>query len=260
LNASAMDETTKQFPEGMTPLGESGFSFDCNPGVDCFTLCCKNVDLTLYPYDIIRLKSFLAIDSQEFLRNHTFLQKGANPYFPTVKLKLLENTDKSCPFLIPEGCSVYKERPFSCRTYPLEVAVDRSCFSEPSSEYFFLTNHDYCLGHRREKVQTVREWVRSQRLHDCLLMNGLWTEMDTIFAGNPWKGEGYCGQKQQLAFMACYNIDGFRRFASEQHLLQQFKLDRDFKKRILNSDTELQKFAFEWLKLILGERSSLVKR
>jgi hypothetical protein len=90
-------------------------------------------------------------------------------------------------------------------------------------------------------------------------MNALWAEMDTVFSQNPWKGEGAAGEKQQLAFMVCYNIDGFRQFAAEHRLLKSFKLDKDFKKRIAKEDSELLKFGFQWLKLILtGKQSSLV--
>ena len=115
----------KEFPENMVPLGDKEFQFDCHPGVECFTRCCRNVDLILYPYDIIRLKTNLAIDSAEFLRLYTYLHKGDNPFFPTVKLKLTEDEEKACPFLQTSGCSVYEDRPSACRTYPLERAVDR---------------------------------------------------------------------------------------------------------------------------------------
>ena len=83
-----MDILQKEFPEGMVPLGDSEFQFECHPGVACFTFCCRNVDMILYPYDIIRLKRALGIDSESFMRMHTVLVKGDNPFFPTVKLKL----------------------------------------------------------------------------------------------------------------------------------------------------------------------------
>ena len=255
-----MDDPVKVFPEGMVPLGSSQFQFACHPGVECFTFCCRNVDMILYPYDIIRLKQALGIDSEKVLRTHTILVKGANPYFPTVKLKLLEDDKKSCPFLTSTGCSVYDDRPSACRTYPLERAVDRNSATNVVGEYYFLTNHSYCLGHRENYFQTVSSWIRSQRLIDYNSMNELWTEIDTVFSQNPWKGEGAAGEKQQLSFMVCYNIDGFRRFAEEHMLLNQFKLAKDFKKRIAKEDGELLKFGFQWLKLILTGQSSLVRQ
>jgi hypothetical protein len=91
-------------------------------------------------------------------------------------------------------------------------------------------------------------------------MNGLWAEMDTVFSQNPWKGEGVAGEKQQLAVMVCYNIDGFRRFVEKHNLLKQFKLDKDFKKRIVKEDSEMLKFGFQWLKLFLTGNGSLVRK
>ncbi|NNF46194.1 MAG: YkgJ family cysteine cluster protein, partial [Desulfofustis sp.] len=90
-------------------------------------------------------------------------------------------------------------------------------------------------------------------------MNDRWAEVDTLFGSNPWKGEGSGGPKQQLAFMVCYDIDGFREFAAAQHLLDHYRLSREQKKKINEKDVELLKFGFEWLKDILGSRSALIK-
>lgn len=253
-----MDKCKKSFPDGMVPLGTAEFQFACHPGVACFTFCCRNVDMILYPYDIIRLKHALHLDSETFMRDHTVLQSGDNPYFPTVKLKLNQDDEKACPFLTKTGCSVYNDRPSACRTYPLERAVDRSSAAGKAVEYYFLTNHDYCLGHSENTRLTVNRWIRNQRLIDYNAMNALWTEIDTVFRQNPWKGEGAAGEKQQLAFMVCYNIDAFRRFAETHKLIKQFRIDRDFKNRIAKEDEELLKFGFQWLKLLLTGKSSLV--
>jgi hypothetical protein len=91
-------------------------------------------------------------------------------------------------------------------------------------------------------------------------MNDFWAEIDTLFATNPWKGEGAAGEKQQLSFLVCYNIDGFRRFAEQHNLVKQFLLDRTVRRRIESDDSELLKFGFEWLKLILTGKSSLVRK
>ena len=242
------------------PIGDNNFTFDCHPGVSCFTFCCRNVDLTLYPFDVIRLKSALAVDSEKLIRDHTFLVKGENPFFPSVKLKLFDNEEKSCPFLLDSGCTVYLDRPSACRTYPLERGVMGAEGKSTFDEIYFLTNHSYCLGHKEEKSLDVNSWVRSQQLIEYNSMNSLWAEIDILFSQNPWKGEGVGGEKQQLAFMVCYNIDGFRRFCSQYNLFKQFKLSKDFKNRIKKEDSELQKFGYEWLKLILTGKSSLVRK
>jgi len=251
-----MGKQEKVFPDGMTPLENSSFTFACHPGVSCFTVCCKKVDMTLYPYDIIRLKNKLKIDSESFVRNYTVLVRGENPFFPSLKLQL--DDQEQCPFLSPAGCTVYVDRPSACRMYPLERAVDRSTNSDRPDEFYFLTNHSYCKGHEEQQAQTVKNWIRSQDLIDFNLMNDLWTEIDTLFHTNPWKGEGVGGEKQQIAFMVSYNIDGFRNFCRSNGLLKRFNLDKNLRRRIERDDAELQKFGFEWLKLILTGRSRLL--
>jgi len=250
----------KDFPEGMEPLGNTPFNFKCHPGVSCFTACCKKVDLILYPYDVICLKNRLEIDSEEFLHQYTSLVKGHNPYFPTLMLALTEEGKGQCPFLAAEGCTVYEHRPTDCRTYPLERAVDRNPEKRGPREYYFLAKHDYCAGHGEPDSVTAREYIRSQKLDRHNTMNELWTEVDTLFLQNPWRGEGAGGPGQQLAFMVCYNIDGFRRLAEERRLFDQFKLSGARKRDLANSDEDLLKFGFDWLKLLFGGKSSLIRR
>ena len=241
----------KAFPEGMEPLGGKEFTFACHPGVSCYTQCCRNVDMYLYPYDVLRLKNCLGLDSQTFMHSHTRLAEGAHPYFPAVMLKLDEQGD--CPFLAAEGCTVYRDRPSACRTYPLERAVDRTPERGRDQEFYFLTNHDYCQGHHEEPSWTVRRWLRDQQLHDYNVMNDLWAEVDTIFAANPWRGEGSGGPKQQMAFMVCYDVDGFREFVRKQELLTRLRMPKDRRRRIAKEDGELLKFGFEWLKSVLTQ-------
>lgn len=244
----------------MVPLADGEFNFECHPGVECFTLCCRNVDMILYPYDIVRLKDAMAIDSEEFLRRYITVAKGDNPFFPTVKLRLTEDDRKACPFLAETGCSVYQNRPTACRTYPLERAVSRIGDQRKPDDYYFKTEHPYCLGHKENKKFTVSSWLRNQRLFEHNLMNDLWAEMDTLFSRNPWKGEGAAGDKQKLAFLVCYNIDGFRKLVEAENLLRQFRLEKDFRRRIATQDGELLKFGFEWLKHILIGGGSLIRK
>jgi len=252
---------TKKFPEGMVPLANSTFNFSCHPGVSCFTRCCRKLELFLYPYDIIRLKKRLNISSEEFLNTYTGVVQGANPFFPSVIMRMQDNEEHTCPFLDTEkGCLVYEDRPSACRTYPLERAVDRNPSRGAPQEYYFMTNHEYCQGHHEDKEWTVKEWLRDQQLVYYNAMDDLWAEMDTIFARNPWKGEGVAGPRQLLAFMICYNIDRFRQYAADHDLLNAFRLDKARKRAIAIDDEALLKFGFDWLKLILTGQPTLLKK
>jgi hypothetical protein len=83
--------------EGMTNvepvrLGpESRFKFNCHPGVKCFTRCCKDINIILTPYDIIRLKNRVGLSSEDFLSIYTEVQMLEKTDLPVVMLKLLED-------------------------------------------------------------------------------------------------------------------------------------------------------------------------
>lgn len=251
---------TKSFPEGMTPLDREPFHFSCHSKVACFTNCCRNVNMFLYPYDILRLKQGLNLDSESVMRRYTRLSQGDHPYFPAVMLKLADDDRKSCPFLSEDGCTIYENRPSACRTYPLERAVDRTAASGYLRDYYFLTTHSYCQGHAEDRKVTVNQWIREQQLEPFNRMNDEWALVDTLFATNPWKGEGAGGPRQQMAFMVCYNIDQFRLFVATNKLVDQFKLSKEHRKRIAVDDTALLSFGFEWLKLIHTGKSAVLCR
>ena len=254
------DDIKKEFPEGMVPLGNSVFRFRCGPDVECYMSCCRKLDLILYPYDIIRLKNRLSISSEEFMRRHTRLGPSSHPFFPAVMLLMADNEEHTCPFLDKAGCTVYDDRPTACRTYPLERAVDRNPHRGRTEEYYFMTHHSYCFGHQEEKEWTVRTWLKDQKVQHFNALNDLWAEIDTLFAGNPWQGEGIGGPRQQMAFMVCYNIDGFRKFTEDNKLIDQFKLESSLRRIIGHDDEALLKFGFEWLKYLLAGQGRLIRK
>ncbi|MBI5556580.1 MAG: YkgJ family cysteine cluster protein [Deltaproteobacteria bacterium] len=250
-----MSKQEKIFPEGMVPLAKSKFSFSCHPGVSCFMTCCRNVDMFLYPHDIIALKNCLGIRSEEFLEKYVRVVQGANPFFPSLMMKMTDV--RSCPFLGPAGCTVYEHRPFSCRMYPLERGVDRTLEKGRAEEFFFLTKHEYCKGHDEEQEWTVKEWLRNQQLLFHNAMADQWAEMDTLFAKNPWAGEGAAGPRQKLAFLVCYNLDGFRDYVRQHNLLGQFKLPAARVRAVETDDEALLTFGFDWLKMVLAGMPTL---
>lgn len=254
------DEHTFPVPEGRTPVRNERFHFHCHAEVSCYLTCCHKVEMYLYPYDVLRLKNRLGLHSSVFMQNHTRIAQGSHPYFPAVMLNMSDADGYPCPFLKSTGCSVYKDRPSSCRTYPLERAVERQPDRQALTVHYFMTHHPYCKGHQEERTYTVSEWERDQVLHEYNLMNDDWAEVDAFFATNPWQGEGTAGPRQQLAFMVCYNIDEFRSYVSRHNLLSGFRLTKDERRRIKRADAELLKFGFKWLQFVLGDRRTLIPR
>lgn len=253
MNPSINDDLNHSLlPTGRLPLGLASFQFNCHPGVSCYLHCCRNVNLLLYPYDILRLKNRIEISSADFLHQYTCICEGSHPYFPGLKLRLCDEEPYPCPFLSETGCSVYVDRPSACRTYPLERGIERSCSNRNLQAHYFLTRHPYCKGHQEARTYTVQEWERDQDLYDFNFYGELWAELDAFFATNPFAGEGKAGPKQQLAFMVCYNIDAFRSYVEAHNLLHQYHLNKTQRRRIQKEDSYLLRFGFQWLRVVLG--------
>ncbi len=235
------------------------FRFECHSRLECFTKCCKNADMYLYPYDIIRMKQKLNMPSDRFLDEHTVSAFRDNPFFPNVMLKMSDDNKKSCPFLTPDGCSVYEDRPFSCRTYPVERAVARykKGKGEEKETCWFLAKHTYCLGHGEAKEWTVHQWVENQQIKEYNDMNDLWVGLDTIFRSNPWGDRGTNSPALKMAFMACFNVDSLKKFIFDSTFLSRFTIPKERIDQIRESDTELMKFGFDWVKLFLTNSGPL---
>jgi Fe-S-cluster containining protein len=238
-------------------LTKDTFCFDCHPGVSCFTRCCKNADMYLYPYDVIRMKNRLGISSNRFLEQYTFQAIRDNPYFPSLMLKMSDKDEKWCPFLSTKGCMIYKDRPFSCRAYPLERAVSRTCGERKRDVLYFIAKDSYCKGHKEFREWTIKEWIDDQKFQLYNEMNDLWVDIDTLFRANLWGPQGMDNPAFKMAFMACFNVDEFKKFVFKSTFLSRFKMDQDKIDRLQESDIELMKFGFDWIKFFLTGKGPL---
>jgi len=236
---------------GRTPLGTGTFRFRCSPAVSCFTRCCHDVRIDLRPYDLVRLKKALTVSSSDVLASHTYVTAGENPGFPAVRLAMSPAEGKPCPFLRPEGCRVYEDRPDACRTYPLERGVSVEP-GRPTSikEYYFLARQPICRGHDEDREWTVREWIRDQGVEEYNRMNNLWAELDLLFRANPgvWGRDGWNGSSFRMAFMALYDVDRFRDFVFESSFLKRYRIKKDVVRTIKRDDTGLLRFGHAWVK------------
>jgi Fe-S-cluster containining protein len=228
------------------------FGFRCHPGAGCFNRCCRNLNLFLYPYDVIRLRIRLGITSDEFLDRHVDAVLRPGSHFPDVLLRMAENDEKTCPFLTDEGCSVYPDRPDTCRTFPLEQGLLHDAETGTDEPVFFFRPPDFCLGRHEQKQWTVPEWVEDQEAGPYHRMTIRWAELRRLFRNDPWGAEGPTGTRARMTFMAAYNIDRFRAFVLGSSFLQRFKLRPELLAKIKKDDTQLMLLGFDWIKLFLG--------
>ena len=233
------------------------FRFACHPGVSCFNQCCRRLNLVLTPYDVLRLKEHLGITAGEFLDRFAEIEHGQNGW-PVPMLKMADNPERTCPFLSPQGCTVYQHRPGACRTYPLGRATKRSQGGQPGQEAYFLVREDHCRGFEQGRQWTPREWMQDQGLESYNYMNDLFMPLITRQA--PDADPRVIAQKMRMFFMACYNLDAFRRFVTESKLAQRFEVDPNRLEVMARNDMELLKFAIQWLRLAIFGDPTLALR
>jgi Fe-S-cluster containining protein len=239
---------------------DSSFSFRCHAGVPCFNECCGDVNIFLTPYDIIRLKNNLGISSTDFLKKYTLTPFDKDLKYPVILLQMGSDEKKKCPFVGEEGCRVYPDRPWSCRMYPLGLASP-GARQEPTAsggapdleeldkEFYFLLEEGICQGFKENKRWTISEWLRDQGINDYVEIGRYFKELTThkFFR----EGGTLTPEKVEMFFVACYDIDRFRRFVFDSSLLNKFEVDNETIKTIKTDDVAMLKFAYRWLRFAL---------
>ncbi len=226
---------------------DTEFQFECHKGVSCFTKCCRGIDIMLTPYDIMLLKNHMGISSEEFLSVYTEPQLLEKTDLPVVTLRLLDDDQKSCPFVKDDGCLVYEARPTTCRYYPLGVGSLSHREGTDEDDFFFFINEPHCKGFEEEKKWTVKSWREDQGvdIHDDV--NAGWTDLMVLkrsFPPNIQMSE----KAKQMFFMVCYNIDAFKSFVFESKFLEMYKLEVELVEQMKDDEVALMEFGFSWLR------------
>lgn len=229
-------------------LGEDdAFSFQCHPDVSCFNKCCHNLNLFLYPYDVLRLKKRLGITSDIFIEKYVDIVLRENNYFPDVPLRMADTSDRACPFLSENGCSVYSDRPGTCRMFPVEQGMLFGKKLHQTELLNFYRPPDFCRGQHEPRKLTVREWISDQdaKMHNKMTVS--WAQVKQMFQTDPWGMEGPNGSKGKMAFMAVYNLDQFRAFIFNSSFLKRYKVKQVLLKKLRHDDVALLNFGFAWI-------------
>lgn len=236
------------------------FSFNCHPGIGCFNQCCRNLNLFLYPYDVLRLRSQLGISSDLFIETYVDVVLREGNHFPDVLLTMREDASMSCPFLCDAGCAVYPDRPGTCRMFPMEHGRIVDGNGKTGQILYRFRPPGFCLGPREKKLLTVGEWITEQDAKTHNEMADHWADIKKLFISDPWGTEGPSGPKARMAFMATYNLDRFRFFVRNSTFLKRYKVSSGLVNKILKEDVALLEFGFEWVKLFVwGAKSAVIR-
>ena len=223
------------------------FAFSCNRQVTCFNECCRDLNQFLTPYDILRLKTHLGLPSDQFLTRYTAQHTGPDTGLPVVTLR--PGPDLQCPFVTPDGCSVYPDRPSSCRIYPIARAITRSRETGRITEHFALLKESHCKGFATEKTQSVREWIASQGLADYFALND--EMMEIISLKNQLRPGPLDLAAARLFHLGCYDLDGFKAQILDTGRLESMNPDPALVRAALTDDKALLKLSLWWVKTSL---------
>lgn len=237
-------------------LGEEDrFTFSCHPGVPCYNDCCGDINIVLTPYDVLRLKNALGLTSSEFLKRHTISLANEDLKLPVFVLRMQENEGKTCPFVGESGCGVYEDRPWACRMYPVGLAAPGSDDTK-EKPFYFLLREEKCKGHGAGQEMTIAEWLDRQGIRPYNEMGDLFREVQhhEFFR----RGQDLEPRQMEMFFLACFDLDSFRRFVFESTFLERFVVDEETVEQIRTDDTALMKFGFRWVRYSLFGESRLM--
>lgn len=226
------------------------FRFRCHKGIPCFNECCRNIDIMLTPYDVLRLKKRLGMRARELLDACTTDFAMDAHGMPGLKLATKEGS-RECMFLTESGCAVYEDRPSACRYYALGLLAMRRMDAPTDEDSYFVVKEDHCLGHLEDAKQTVDDYRRSQGLEQYDDMNREWRRI-VLKKRSAGPAIGQPTQRSlELFFLASYDLDGFRDFVACAGFQEVFALEQECRRHILADDEALLQFAFRFLKQAL---------
>ena len=226
------------------------FTFACNRQLDCYTSCCRDVNIFLTPHDVLRLKKALGLTSSEFLEKYTDLVVTPKKALPLVQLRMDQENNKKCYFVHEYGCEVYPHRPWACRMFPLDEHAEGG--------FQVIATGDRCHGLVKGDAWKVREWLMDQGATQSKEADG---SFESLAAHELWRQLDIENEKIQLMIvMALYDIDRFREFVLRSSFLDRFELDEDRVEAIKTDDIALLDLGFDWVRFgLFGQKSLELK-
>ncbi len=239
--------------------GEREIRFRCRRGIACWNACCSNIDITLTPHDVLRLKARLGLDSGAFLREHTFPYEVEKDGLPGVKLRPVEGGG-ACRFMRPDGCAVYEDRPTACRYYPVALLALRRQGECVDRDSYALVREPHCRGHEEPRTIRVDDFRREQGLEECDARARGWRQLVLKkLSSGPTLGKP-SRRSLELFFMACYDLDRFRAFVASDGFRALYDVPQAQMAAIVADDGPLLEFAFRFLRQALFGEATLALR
>lgn len=242
------------------------FAFSCHKGISCWNECCHGADIVMTPGDMLRLSRHFGIRPIEFLDRYCYQAQWDKAGLPVAKLRMTgEDGSGPCQFVDDEtGCTVYENRPVTCRYYPLGLAAIKMKGQETKDSFNFLVKESHCKGHEESKLLSVGQFRKEQGTDEYDQINSGW--MDILMKAASWASTGgpygkeISAKTQGMFYMVSTDIDAFRRFVLETRFLDIYQIDAETVEVLKTNDSVLLLLGFDWLKnVIYGEPTISMK-
>lgn len=235
---------------------DSDIKFSCHKGISCWNACCKHADITLTPYDILSLKKATGKDSSAVLKDHTVPFTMDSDGMPGIKLRTTD--EGACLFMDEEaGCTIYENRPTSCRYYPLGNLSMKKANQAHENQHFVLIKESHCKGHDEDRILNIQDYRTEQKVETYDQHN---IEYFQLILKKKSMGPGVGKPPEmslQLFFMACFDQDRFRRFVLSDSFKQNYKLEQELYDNIEKDDIALMYFGFRLLRQVLYSEKTI---
>lgn len=239
-----------QLPDYVTRMEkDEPFCFSCHPGVPCFTHCCRQLELALTPYDVLRLRRATGLHSREVIDKYIIIEQTCNDVFPYLYLTMVDDGQASCVFVTEKGCSIYENRPGACRAYPTGRGAMLNAKGQVE-DIFVLLKEEHCKGFLEKDTQTALEYNRDQGLDKYNLFND---KVANILQHDQIRqGKKFSKTDINHFTLALYDLDTFKQRLLDGNLPNAPQLTEE-QKLLLEDDEALLDFGIEWaLKRLFG--------
>lgn len=237
---------------------DSDIKFSCHKGISCWNACCKHADITLTPYDILSLKKATGKDSSAVLKDHTVPFTMDSDGMPGIKLRTTD--EGACLFMDEEaGCTIYENRPTSCRYYPLGNLSMKKANQAHENQHFVLIKESHCKGHEEDRTINIQDYRTEQKVETYDQHN---IEYFQLILKKKSMGPGVGKPPEmslQLFFMACFDQDRFRRFVLSDTFKKNYNLEQELYDNIEKDDIALMYFGFRLLRQVLYNEKTLAE-
>jgi hypothetical protein len=130
--------------------------------------------------------------------------------------------------------------------------------SSSKEEEFFIDGRSSCLGLKEEKWWTIEGWKKAQGIEIYDKMNESYKEI--TFHDYFLKGNKLDPGRSKMLYMACYDLDEFKRFIFETRFFDIYDVEKEIIEKIKEDAEELLSFSYRWIKFnLFGEDTLRLK-